>query len=118
MLIWDKTDVLSVLEVIPETEKDEVWHKYSIKKDGLELRITVHQYDGDINIQLNRDGVESPVFSMLITDCPSIVRKVDSRGEYLEFGASKCFGSRYDGETPIPYGVRISIYPSINITLF
>ena len=55
---------------------------------------------------------------MRVTDCPGIARRLDSTGEYLEFAASKCFGSRYDGEQPMPYGVRVYIKPMINVALF
>ena len=118
MLVWDETDVLTVLEVIPETERDGIWHKYSVKKDGMELRVLVYQYDGDVRIELFRDGLENSIFSMQLTDCSGVLRKNDTTGEYLEFAPAKCFESRYDGVSSIPYGVRIYASPSINISMF
>ena len=118
MLVWDETDVLTVLEVIPDIGQDAIWHKYSVKKDGLELRVLLYQYDGDVQFELFREGIEKPIYSMKIIDCPGAIRKVDTTGEYLEFAESKCFGSRYDGNSSIPFGVRIYIKPSISISLF
>ncbi len=111
MLVWDETDVLTVLEVIPDIGQDAIWHKYSVK-------ILLYQYDGDVQFELFREGVEKSIYSMKIIDCPGAIRKVDTTGEYLEFAESKCFGSRYDGNSSIPFGVRIYIKPSISISLF
>ena len=118
MLSWDETDVITVLEVMPEEEADGIWHKYTVKRLGIELVVTIYQYDGDVLIELKSEAAEKPLFSMRIVDCPAVVRKLDSTGEYLEFAASKCFGSRYDGTQSIPYGVRVYVKPSISVSLF
>ena len=118
MLVWDETDVMEVLEVLPEVEDYRVWHRYVVCKEGLELDVTIHQYDGDIQFQMRAEGLERPVFSLRMIDCPGIARKSDKTGEYLEFAATRCFGSRYDGEEPIPYGVRVYIKPNISVSLF
>lgn len=118
MLVWDETDVLSVLEVVPEVEHDGIWHRYVVKKHGIELTVIVYQYDGDVRFELRAEGIDKPIFYMQLLDCPGLARKLDSTGEYLEFAASRCFGTRYDGEQSIPYGVRVYIKPTINVALF
>ena len=55
---------------------------------------------------------------MKLLEC-SGVRYVKERSfEYLEFAPAKCFGSRYGGESLIPYGVRVYANPSIRIELY
>ncbi len=55
---------------------------------------------------------------MKIIDCFGAIRKVHVTGKYLKFAESKSFGPRYNGNSSIPFGVRIYINPSIGITLF
>ncbi|WP_029215794.1 hypothetical protein [Pseudoalteromonas maricaloris] len=118
MLIWDETDVLTVLEVIPEQEVDGIWHKYCVEKDSLKLVITIYQYDGDVMFELINTLNNLSVFNMRLIDCNGVLRKKDSTGEYLQFAPSQCFGNRYDGESTIPFGVRVSVNPSINVSLY
>lgn len=118
MLVWDETDVLTVLETIPEIEEDGIWHYYSVQKNSLELKIYIYQYDGDIKFELSSDGIESPIFHMQLCDCSGVLRTLDSSGEYLDFAPAKCFGSRYDGISSIPFGVRVRIKPTINVSLY
>jgi len=118
MLIWDETDVMSALEVIPTEEEDGIFHHYKVDKDGLVLNITIHQYDGDIDIELLHENITKPLFSMGLTDCDGVLRKTDESGEYLQFAPSQCFDGRYDGELSIPYGVRVSVHPSISVELY
>ncbi len=118
MLVWDETDVLTCLEVEPEVDPDAIWHKYTVEKDGLRLQLIIHQYDGDIYFELFRDGVQRAVFFMKLLACPGIRYMKDRSHEYLEFAPAKCFGSRYDGESVIPFGVRLCVKPSIRVELF
>ena len=119
MLVWDEVDVLAVLETEPVIETDCIWYTYCVKKDGLELKITIYQYDGDVYFELFSDGIDNSIFSMNLMDCAGVKRRFEKSGEYLEFAPSGCFKtSRYDGEMSIPYGVRVSIKPSIKVELY
>ena len=119
MLVWNQYEFIECLGVLPEVGEYEVSHSFRVEKDGLRLDLTVFQYDGDVYLDLYRDGVETSVFYMRLIGCPG-ARYVKNRAgaDYLEFAAAKSFGSRYDGESPIPLGVRVVADPHIRIELF
>ncbi|MFZ5896006.1 MAG: Ypar14, superfamily integron cassette [Myxococcota bacterium] len=118
MLRWDPTDVLCCLGVAAVEEEHGISHAYTLAKDGLRLELTVFQYDGDVCLTVYRDGVVAPIIDARIVDCDAARWVNDQRGNYLEFAAGQLFGGRYDGESTIPYGVRVSINPSIAIHFF
>ena len=118
MLVWNEYDFVECLGVLPEVGDYGTSHFYKVEKDGLRLELKIAQYDGDIHIELFREGLDKSIFHMRILDCPG-ARYVRDRGcDYLEFAASKSFGNRYDGESVIPYGVRLQVNPQIRIELF
>lgn len=119
MLVWNQCDFIQCLAVLPEVEEYETCHTFRVEKDGLKLVLTIYQYDGDVYFDLFRDGIEELIFKTRLIDCPG-ARYVSTKQdkEYLEFAASKSFGSRYDGESPIPMGVRLSVNPHISIEFF
>jgi hypothetical protein len=118
MLVWNPDEVLACLEVIPEVGEHDVYHVYTVERHGIRLRLTVCQYEGDIYISLYRIGIENPLFDGKLINCAGCRYVNDKRGEYLEFAPARCFGDRYDRISPIPYGVRLAVKPSISITLF
>ena len=118
MLVWDEVEFIECLEVVPTVGEYDVSHHFLVRKDGLSLELTVFQYDGDVLISVYKDGIELPILDMKITDCSGVRRVNDKRREYLEFAPSKCFGSRYDGRSVIPFGVRLTVKPSISVKLF
>jgi hypothetical protein len=119
MLVWNEYDFIECLGVLPEVKEYKTSHFYKVEKDGLRLELTVFQYDGDIYIDLFRDKIEHSVFRMRMIDCPGVrYVKNQSGTEYLELAATNSFGSRYDGESVIPFGVRLTVNPNIRIELF
>ncbi len=118
MLVWDETDLIECLEVVPEVEHDSIWHRYLIEKHRLKLEILLFQYDGDVSFKIMSDDVEVPIFSMTLKDCAGIKYTKEEKSEFLEFAHSKCFESRYDGEAAIPFGVRVRVNPSIQVSVF
>ena len=103
MLSWDETDVLSVLEVIPEQECDGVWHKYTVEEDGIKLSLLIFP-NMTVMFILSWSTLLIKLLSPAkLIDCEAVNRRVDSTGEYLEFAPSKCFGGRYDSNTSIPF---------------
>jgi hypothetical protein len=116
-LIWDESDFISCLEVLPEVEEYGISHHFTVKKDGLRLELTVYQLDSDIYITLYRDGIETALISFQITQCSGTRYVNDDRGEFLEFAPSQVFGDRYSRGYLIPVGVRLSVKPHISIQL-
>lgn len=117
MLDWDEYDVLAVLEAIPKVDEYETTYMYVVKKDGLRLNVEVSHLDGDIKFELINECNGQQVFFMRLIDCECVKRVKGCSGEYLKFASSKCFGSRYDEVQTINYGVKVSINPSINVSL-
>ena len=116
--VWDDTDVALVLEVMPEVGTDGLAYHYMVERDGLRLEVSVFQYDGDVGIRLYRDGVENSVFHATMRDCSGIRRVWEKDFECLEFAPRVVFDKRYDGVSSMPFGVRVSIKPSLSISLF
>jgi hypothetical protein len=119
MLVWNVYEFIECLEVIPEVEEYETSHSFRIKKHNLRLELTIFQYAGDVYLDLYQEGLKEPIFSMRLLDCPG-ARYIKTKygTEWLEFAAAKSFGNRYDGESPIPMGVRLAVNPQIKIELF
>jgi hypothetical protein len=118
MLIWNSYDFMACLEVIPETDEYETFHTYRIEHAGIRLVLTVFQYAGDVHLSVYSQGVDQPIFEMKLLGCSGARYVNDDRGEYLEFAPAKCFGNRYDGESPIPYGLQVAVRPNICVRLF
>ncbi len=52
-------------------------------------------------------------------DCPGArFTRNRSGDDYLEFAETKTFVSRYDGESFIPRGVRVTVDPDFKIEMF
>ena len=118
MLRWDQTDFLSCLGVLPVEEEHGISHSYTVAKHGVRLDLTVFQYDGDVYLTMRRDGLEAPLVDLRLVGCDAARWVHDGRGNYLEFAAFTLFGGRYDGESVIPYGIRVRVEPSLGVEFF
>ncbi len=117
-LVWNETDFLTYVGVLPEVEEFDTSYFYRVHRFGLRLDLTVCPCSSDIYFSLFRDGFEAPVFNMKLIECNGVRYVNDQRGEFLEFAPAKTFGNRYDGMSLIPFGVRLSVNPCISIILF
>ena len=117
-LVWDEADFISCLETVPEVDDYATSHRFTVAQDGVTLEITIWQYDGDVSIKLTRVGAKTPLFEVTLIDCAGARLVRDAAGERLEFAPAKAFGSRYDGQSPPPFGVSVAVKPSIAIRLF
>lgn len=117
-LPWNESDFAACLEVLPEVEEYGVSYTYRVRRDGMRLELTVYPYASDVYVELFRDGVDSAVFEMKLIACSGARYVNDDQGEYLEIAPANVFGNRYDGYSPIPYGVRVWVKPSISMRLF
>ncbi|HEY0098181.1 MAG TPA: hypothetical protein VGB76_04420 [Pyrinomonadaceae bacterium] len=119
MLVWNEYEFIECLGVIPKVEEYETAHFFKVSKDGLRLELSVFQYDGDVYFDLYREGIESPVLQVRLLNCAGARYVSHKNGrEMLEFAPAKSFGSRYDGVSPLPYGIRVAVTPHISIELF
>jgi hypothetical protein len=118
MLVWDETDFIMCLEVLPVVDEHATSYAFSVTRDGLQLEVSIHPFDGDVCISLYRCGLDVPAFDVKLIDCNGVRYVSDMRGEYLEFAPAKCFGGRYDGLAPIPFGIRLCAKPHISIRMF
>ena len=115
MIEWDETDVLTVLEVSPETECDEeCWHRYVVSKDSLRLELTIFSWTNEVRILLFCDGIAKPIFSTMLSDCFCIRRAVDKLGERLQIVAP-CPSGNGVGDSWIE--IHIAIHPHISVKL-
>lgn len=118
MLVWDEADFVACLETLPVFSEDDLSYWFSVAKDGLTLQLTVFEFEGDIAVTLHRDGVEGPVFDVTLIDCMGARYINDKGGEWLEFSPCKTAGTRYDGTSPLPFGLSVSVTPSIQLRMF
>ena len=117
-LVWDKTDFLGYLQVEPEVGEYEAEYRYKVSQLPLRLLLSVFHYAGDVYITVFCDPIEWAVVDVAIRDCPGARVVNDKRGNYIEFSAANVFGRRYDGESVVPYGVRLFVRPQIRVELF
>lgn len=118
MLVWDEADFVACLETVPVVGDYGVSHTFTVNDRGLRLEIVVFQHDGDVSISLFRDGLEPAVFEVTLLECSGVRHVKDKAGERLEFAPAKCFGSRYDGTSPLPFGISVSVKPGIRLRMF
>ena len=118
MLVWNQYEFIECLGVLPEVDKYESSHVFRVEKDGLSLLLTVFDYAGDVYVNLFREGVETPVFSMRLLDCKGARYVRDKRGDFIEFAPANSFFGRHDGEASFPFGFRVTVNPHIRIEPF
>ncbi|HVF43797.1 MAG TPA: hypothetical protein VM936_12330 [Pyrinomonadaceae bacterium] len=117
--VWNRYEFIECLGVLPEVDEEfGTCHTFRVERDGLRLELSVSQYDGDVYLSLYREGVGPPVFTMGLIACEGARYVRDKLGDFLEFAPAKCFGRRYDGERPAPFGFRVSVDPHIRVEPF
>jgi hypothetical protein len=117
-LTWNETDFLEYLQVEPEIGRYETEYRYEVTQLPLRFLLSVFHLAGDVYISVYCDPLESAVIDVAIRDCPGARVVNDQRGNYIDFAAANVFGTRYDGESVIPYGVRLFVRPHIRVELF
>jgi hypothetical protein len=105
LLTWDPFDLIAVLGVFPSLDEFETSHCYVIEQGTVRLKLTIWQYDSDVEIQVSEASLPNPIIN-------------DKRGKFLEFAASNTFTGRYDGYSVIPYGLRLWVEPQILLEPF
>ena len=117
-MLWDETDVISVLEVLPDVGEDGIYHDFHVERAGLRLQFTVFQLDGDVRVRLWHEGCSAPVFETQVMDCPGIRRLFTADGtEYLEVATGQGSRGLGAGETSIAATLIVAIKPQIAVRL-
>jgi len=114
MLIWNKADFIECLETTPTFDDTyDPYYLFTVTKHGLRLEITLYEDAGDVYISLFQENSTSAFLKFTLLQC-SGARFVRTHGkEYLEFAPARLFEQRYDGESLIPAGIRITVNPNI-----
>lgn len=115
---WDPYDFLDILGVLPVEEEYGVAYRYEVDRRPLSLALTIWPFDGDVELAIRCEGVSEPVVHLNLLDCPGARVIAEKRGKYIEFAAAKLFAGRYDNARPAPYGFRLRIEPSLQVTTF
>jgi hypothetical protein len=117
--VWNEYDFLECLGVIPTIEEYEISHTYTVERNGLILSLFIRQYDREISFTISRQNAKGYILYIRLNDCPGArLVKYKTDMECLEFAPAKCFGSRYDGQSAITMGIRLSVDPDIMIEIY
>lgn len=118
LLTWDPFDLIAVLGVLPSVGESGTSHRYVIEQGTVRLKLTIWQYDSDVEIQVSEASLPNPIIIYTMLGCPGIRVVDDKRGKFLEFAASNTFTGRYDGYSVIPSGLRLWVEPQILLEPF
>lgn len=124
MLAWNEYDFVECLGVLTEYHEDSFSYSYEVKKGDLRLLLTVFLNGGDVKkpadiyLSIYRDGIEEPIFHTVIYKSPGAHRVRYKDWECLEISAPHRYNSDYEDNWIVPMGVRIRVYPHINVEFF
>ncbi|MGY2339011.1 hypothetical protein ACW9HW_07160 [Pseudomonas sp. SDO5532_S415] len=118
LLTWDPFDLIAVLGVFPSEGESGTSHRYVIEQGTVRLKLTIWQYESDVEIHVSEASLPNPIIKYTMLGCPGIRVVDDKRGKFLEFAASNTFPGRYDGYSVIPYGLRLWVEPQILLEPF
>ena len=115
---WEPLDFLDVLGVVPVEEDHAISYRYALDQGPLHLTLIIWPMQGDVELALRCQGVGEPVIHLNLLDCPGARIVDDKRGKYIEFAAANLFAGRYDNSRPAPYGFRLRVEPSFQVTTY
>ncbi|MBB3262199.1 hypothetical protein F4827_007052 [Paraburkholderia bannensis] len=115
---WEPLDFLEVLNVVPIEEEYGVSYRYVVSKTPVVLSLTIWPLSCDVELLINYEGVAEPLVQLNLLDCPGARVVRDDRGTHIEFAAANLFNGRYDCADAPPYGFRLQIQPSIQLSTF
>ena len=115
---WEPLDFLDVLGVGPVEEDSAISYRYTLDQGPLHLTLTIWPMQGDVELALRCQGFNEPVIHLNLLNCPGARIVDDKRGKYIEFAAANLFAGRYDNSRPAPYGFRLRVEPSFQVTAY
>lgn len=73
---------------------------------------------GDVELAVRCEGVSEPVILLNLLGSPGARVVSGKGGKFIEFAAANLLAGRYDITWPAPYGFRLRLQPSWQITAF
>jgi len=115
---WEPLDFLDALGVVPVEEEDGISYKYQVDRHPLIVTLMIWPLAGDIELTMRCEGVSEPVVILNLLSSPG-ARVVNAKdGKLIEFAAANLFSGRYDNTRHAPYGFRLWVEPSLQVTTF
>lgn len=84
-LKWNEYDFIECLGVLPKIDEYETGHHFSVGKDGLNLVLSIWQYDCLFEISLSQSGKDNPFINFYLSVREEVKFINDKRGKYLSF---------------------------------
>lgn len=117
--IWNETDFIECLSVIPTFEEWGMAHHFVVHRNGLRLALSVSELEAEVLISLYREESNQPLFTVSLKNSPGARLVRNRKGhDYIEFAAGGVLADRFDGESVIQMGIRLSVDPDFNIQFF
>ena len=124
-LEWNEIDLLDFFAVLPTAEEDGVSHSFEIDRNGLQLLLTIRQYESVIQVSVFRRDSDHALFTFTAYVRGEVRLVNDQRGRYLEIAdcivAPDCFWDIVSGDPfdrvrfPVAVTVTVAIDPDIRI---
>lgn len=115
---WEPLDFLDALGVVPVGEEYGISYSYSVERLPLNLSLTIWPMAGDVELAVRCEGVTEPVILLNLLGSPGARVVSGKEGKFIEFAAANLFAGRYDITRPAPYGFRLRLEPSWQVTAF
>jgi hypothetical protein len=115
---WEPLDFLDALGVVPIGEEYGISYGYSVDRKPLSLMLMIWPMAGDVELTISCEGVAEPVVRLNLLESPGARVVTAKDGKFIEFVAANLFTSRYDITRPAPYGFRLRLEPSWQVTTF
>lgn len=118
LLKWDETEVLACLEVDPEIDEDGISHSYHVCRGTIHLHLTIFQYDSSVHVTVKSEDQDNPIIDFKLMSCAGIQYHKEAYSEYLLFAPSDVVGEYYKNDYVVESGFKISVNPSIAVSIF
>jgi hypothetical protein len=115
---WEPLDFLDALGVVPVGEEYGISYGYSVDSKPLSLTLMIWPMAGDVELTIRCEGMAEPVVLLSLLSSPGARVVTGKDGKFIEFAAANLFAGRYDITRPAPFGFRLRLEPSWQVTAF
>ncbi|WP_295993979.1 hypothetical protein, partial [Rugamonas sp.] len=95
---------------------------YAVKIELLELTLSltlmIWPMAGDVELAIRCEGIAELVVLLNLLGSSGARVVTGKDGKFIEFAAANLFAGRYDISRPVPYGFRLRLEPSCQLTAF